>query len=97
MPFLYSTVFYGITCSSFLWYHLQMRKSLLALHQSGQDAAVVINSSTQSFLGMLTVTDVLRAVVVASSSDPKVGDRRVRDFVRVHGKKKLITASVGMR
>ncbi|VDK61569.1 unnamed protein product [Gongylonema pulchrum] len=73
-----------------------MRKSLLALHQTGHGAALVISSSAGSPIGMITVTDCLRAVVVASSIDPAIGDRSIRDFIKVYGKKKLIAATINM-
>uniref|UniRef100_A0A915PWQ0 CBS domain-containing protein n=1 Tax=Setaria digitata TaxID=48799 RepID=A0A915PWQ0_9BILA len=73
---------------------LPMRKSLLALYQSGHDAAVVINSAEHSPVGMLTVTDCLRAVFLTLKIDSKIGDRPVRDFITAYGKKKLITATV---
>lgn len=73
-----------------------MRKSLLALYQSGHDAAVVISSIAHEPIGMITVTDCLRAIVLTLSIDPEIGDRPVRDFIEVYGRKKLITATVNM-
>ncbi|EFO15496.2 hypothetical protein LOAG_13014, partial [Loa loa] len=75
---------------------LPMRKSVLALYQSGHDAAVVINSIAHNPVGMITVTDCLRAIVLTLNIDSEIGDRPVRDFLEAYGKKKLITATVNM-
>uniref|UniRef100_A0A158Q6X7 CBS domain-containing protein n=1 Tax=Elaeophora elaphi TaxID=1147741 RepID=A0A158Q6X7_9BILA len=75
---------------------LPMRKSVLALYQSGHDAAVVINSIAHKPIGMITVTDCLHAVILTVNIDPEVGDRPVRDFIELYVKKKLITATVNM-
>lgn len=76
--------------------NFQMRKSLLALYQSGHDAAVVINSIAHNPIGMITVTDCLRAIVLTMNIDPKISDRPVYDFIRLYGTKNLITATVNM-
>ncbi|MCP9264959.1 5'-AMP-activated protein kinase subunit gamma-1 [Dirofilaria immitis] len=75
---------------------LPMRKSLLALYQSGHDAAIVINSVEHKPIGMVTVTDCLRAIVLTLNIDSEIGERPVRDFIKKYGKKKLITATVNM-
>lgn len=73
-----------------------MRKSLLALYQSGHDAAVVINSTVHNPVGIITITDCLRAINLTLNIDSEIGDRPVSDFIRIYGKKKLITATVNM-
>ncbi|VDM92516.1 unnamed protein product [Litomosoides sigmodontis] len=75
---------------------LPMRKSLFALYQSGHNAAVVINSIAHNPIGMITVTDCLRAIVLALNIDPNISDRPVCDFIRVYGTKSLVTATVSM-
>ncbi|CAG9531418.1 unnamed protein product [Cercopithifilaria johnstoni] len=75
---------------------LPMRKSLLALYQSGHDAAMVINSTVHHPIGMITVTDCLRAIILTLNIDSEISDRPVCDFIRIYGKKKFITATVNM-
>ncbi|KAL3990797.1 CBS domain family protein [Acanthocheilonema viteae] len=75
---------------------LPMRKSLQALYQSGHEAAVVISSIAHNPIGMITVTDCLRAIILTSKIDTEISDRPVCDFIRIYGKKKLITATVNM-
>ncbi|VDO32322.1 unnamed protein product [Onchocerca flexuosa] len=74
----------------------QMRKSLLALYQSGHDAAIVINSIAHNAIGMITVTDCLRAIDLILNIDSEIGDRPVRDFIKVYSKKKIVAATVNM-
>uniref|UniRef100_A0A1I8EUV5 CBS domain-containing protein n=3 Tax=Wuchereria bancrofti TaxID=6293 RepID=A0A1I8EUV5_WUCBA len=75
---------------------LPMRKALLALYQSGHEAAVIINSVAHKPVGMITVTDCLRAVALTLNIDSDIGGRPVRDFIEAYGNKKLITATVNM-
>lgn len=73
-----------------------MRKALLALHQSGHNAALVIDSNATRPVGVITVTDCLRAITVAAKVDQEIGIRPIRDFIKVYGRKKLIAATTSM-
>lgn len=73
-----------------------MRKSLLALYQSGHEAAIVINSIAHNAIGMITVTDCLRAIDLTLNIDSEIGDRPVRDFIKIYGKKRIVAATVNM-
>uniref|UniRef100_A0A8R1XSG7 CBS domain-containing protein n=1 Tax=Onchocerca volvulus TaxID=6282 RepID=A0A8R1XSG7_ONCVO len=75
---------------------LPMRKSLLALYQSGHEAAIVINSIAHNAIGMITVTDCLRAIDLTLNIDSEIGDRPVRDFIKIYGKKRIVAATVNM-
>ncbi|VDK51227.1 unnamed protein product [Anisakis simplex] len=76
---------------------LKVHKALLALSQSGHNAAIIINSDASSAIGILTITDCLRVIAVAANADPEIGERTVRFFMNTYnGRKRLVTAPANL-
>lgn len=74
-------------------YHLTIHKALIALSQCINFAALIIDSESSTILGILTITDCLRAIVIAANEDNRIGDKTVKEFVdKYNGRKRLVTA-----
>lgn len=77
--------------------HFQVHKALLALGQSGYNAAIIINSEISSAVGILTITDCLRVITVAANEDPDIGELTVKQFLHTYnGRKRLVTAPANL-
>uniref|UniRef100_F1L237 5'-AMP-activated protein kinase subunit gamma-1 n=1 Tax=Ascaris suum TaxID=6253 RepID=F1L237_ASCSU len=76
---------------------LKVHKALLALGQSGYNAAIIINSEISSAVGILTITDCLRVITVAANEDPDIGELTVKQFLHTYnGRKRLVTAPANL-
>lgn len=73
-----------------------MRKALLALHQSGHNAAIIVDSSTGASISILTITDCLRAITLAAADKPNIGDSFIGNFLEKFGKKRIISAPINL-
>uniref|UniRef100_A0A1I7WWQ7 CBS domain-containing protein n=1 Tax=Heterorhabditis bacteriophora TaxID=37862 RepID=A0A1I7WWQ7_HETBA len=74
-----------------------IHKALTALSQCGHQAAVVSNIEAKGGLGILTVTDCLRAIVLASEGVQKVAEQTVAQFLKTNNRKQLVSADVNAR
>ncbi|VDN53905.1 unnamed protein product [Dracunculus medinensis] len=75
---------------------LTVRKALLALHQSGHNAAIIVDSSTGASISILTITDCLRAITLAAADKPNIGDSFIGNFLEKFGKKRIISAPINL-
>jgi 5'-AMP-activated protein kinase regulatory gamma subunit len=69
---------------------LKIHKALTALSQCGHQAAVVSNLEIKGGMGILTVTDCLRAIVMASEGVHRVAEQTVAEFLKHNNRKSLI-------
>ncbi|VDM75024.1 unnamed protein product [Strongylus vulgaris] len=76
---------------------LKIHKALTALSQCGHQVAVVSNLDVKGGLGILTVTDCLKAIVLASEGVQKVAEQTVAQFLKSNNRKQLVTADVNTR
>uniref|UniRef100_A0A915BYN0 CBS domain-containing protein n=1 Tax=Parascaris univalens TaxID=6257 RepID=A0A915BYN0_PARUN len=76
---------------------LKVHKALLALGQSGYNAAIIIDSEISAAVGILTITDCLRVITVAANEDPDIGELTVKQFLHSYnGRKRLVTAPANL-
>lgn len=73
---------------------LKIHKALTALSQCGHQAAVVSNLEVKGGFGILTITDCLRAIVMASEGVHKVAEQTVAEFLKINNRKSLIACDV---
>ncbi|VDM52472.1 unnamed protein product [Angiostrongylus costaricensis] len=73
---------------------LKIHKALTALSQCGHQLAIVSNLNVKGGLGIITVTDCLKAIVLASEGVQKVAEQTVAQFLKQNNHKQLVTADV---
>ncbi|KHJ99918.1 CBS domain protein [Oesophagostomum dentatum] len=73
---------------------LKIHKALTALSQCGHQVAIVSNLDVKGGLGIITVTDCLKAIVLASEGVQKVAEQTVAQFLKSNNRKQLVTADV---
>ncbi|KAK5966343.1 CBS domain-containing protein [Trichostrongylus colubriformis] len=76
---------------------LKIHKALTALSQSGHQVAIVSNLDVKGGLGIITVTDCLKAIVLASEGVQKVAEQTVAQFLKLNNRKQLVTTDVNTR
>ncbi|RCN53548.1 hypothetical protein ANCCAN_00041 [Ancylostoma caninum] len=76
---------------------LKIHKALTALSQCGHQVAIVSNLDVKGGLGIITVTDCLKAIVLASEGVQKVAEQTVAQFLKSNNRKQLVTADVNTR
>ncbi|CAJ0609802.1 unnamed protein product [Cylicocyclus nassatus] len=73
---------------------LKIHKALTALSQCGHQVAIVSNLDVKGGFGILTVTDCLKAIVLASEGVQKVAEQTVAQFLKSSNRKQLVTTDV---
>nr|CDJ92430.1 Cystathionine beta-synthase domain containing protein [Haemonchus contortus] len=73
---------------------LKIHKALTALSQCGHQAAIVSNLDVKGGFGIITITDCLRAIILASEGVQKVAEQTVAQFLKSNNRKQLVTANV---
>ncbi|ETN69048.1 hypothetical protein RB195_026005 [Necator americanus] len=73
---------------------LKIHKALTALSQCGHQVAIVSNLDVRGGLGIITVTDCLKAIVLASEGVQNVAEQTVAQFLKSNNRKQLVTADV---
>ncbi|KJH40776.1 CBS domain protein [Dictyocaulus viviparus] len=73
---------------------LKIHKALTALSQCGHQVAIVSNLDVKGGLGIITVTDCLKAIVLASEGVQEVAEQTVAEFLKLNNRKQLVTADV---
>ncbi|KAJ1374097.1 hypothetical protein KIN20_036696 [Parelaphostrongylus tenuis] len=73
---------------------LKIHKALTALSQCGHQVAIVSNLDVKGGLGIITVTDCLKAIVLASEGVQEVAEQTVAEFLKLNNHKRLVTADV---
>ncbi|VDN20724.1 unnamed protein product [Cylicostephanus goldi] len=76
---------------------LKIHKALTALSQCGHQVAIVSNLDVKGGFGIITVTDCLKAIVLASEGVQKVAEQTVAQFLKSNNRKQLVTTDVNTR
>ncbi|WKY16097.1 hypothetical protein Q1695_001073 [Nippostrongylus brasiliensis] len=73
---------------------LKIHKALTALSQCGHQVAIISNLDIKGGLGIITVTDCLKAIVLAAEGVQWIAEQTVAEFLGSNNRKQLVTADV---